>query len=329
MKKKIGIAAAVVAVLLAGFLLFKPESFEKKVAKLTEETTSYQLSGSMEISSSEDLKSYAITSSWMKTEEGEFFKVEMTDKTLNQQQIILKNNEGVFVITPSLNQVFKFQGEWPTNSPKPYLLQTMLNLLENENAKMTSNSEGYLIEAPAVYPSATNLVTQKVQFSKEMKPVYLMGYNADNVCELSMQFNSVEYNLSFADDFFKQPTSSISTVTTSYLEEADLPLYPMAVFDAKLVNTTVSQTDGSTEHILEFSGERNFTVVEKQVSASDEFELVEVNGELVEGLGILAYYNGNRLTAISTQMEMSVYSDDLSVMEMLQVIESMQVSIMK
>ena len=54
-----------------------------------------------------------------------------------------------------------------------------------------------------------------------------------------------------------------------------------------------------------------------------------MNGELVEGLGMLAYYNGNKLTAISTQMEMSVYSDDLSVMQMLEVLESMQVSVMK
>lgn len=329
MKKKIAIAAGAIAVLAAGILFLKPDNFEEKAAKLRESTSSYQMSGSMEISSSEDLKSYAITSSWMKTETSEYFKVEMTDKALNQQQIILKNDDGVFVITPSLNQVFKFQGEWPTNSPKPYLLQTMLELLNSEEVQITSNSEGYLIEAPAQYPSAATLVHQKVQFSKEMKPIYLMGYNADNLCELNMQFSDVQYNLAFEDDFFKQPEISLNSVTTSYLEEVDLPLYPMAVFDAKLINTTVTTANGNTEHVLEFSGERAFTVIEKQVNASEEFELIEVNGQLVEGLGTLAYYNGNKLTAISTQMDLSVYSDDLSVMEMLQVIESMQVSVMK
>ena len=70
-------------------------------------------------------------------------------------------------------------------------------------------------------------------------------------------------------------------------------------------------------------------MIEKQVDASEQFELIEMNGELVEGFGMLAYYNGNKLTAISTQMEMSVYSDDLSVMQMLEVLESMQVSVMK
>ena len=328
MKKKIAVVAGIIVIAL-GLLFLKPESFDKKVERLEKETTSYQIAGSMELLHSEDVKSYAITSSWMKNEQGEFFKVEMIDKTLNQQQIILKNNEGVFVITPSLNQVFKFKGEWPTNSPKPYLLQTMLNLLKSESTEVSSVSDGYLVEAPASYPSSASLVTQKVLFDKEMKPKYLMGYNADNVCELNMQFSSVQYNVAFEDDFFVQPQTSMSSVTTSYLEEADLPLYPMAVFDAKLVNTTVSSVNGTTEHVLEFSGERSFIVTEKQVNASGEFELVEMNGELVEGLGILAYYNGNRLTAISTQMEMSVYSDDLSVMQMLEVLKSMQVSVMK
>lgn len=329
MKKKIAIAAGALVFVLGCFVLLKPESFEKKAEKLMKETMSYQLKGNMELSSSEELKSYAITSSWLKDDEGEYFKVEMTDKTLNQQQIILKNNEGVFVITPSLNQVFKFRGEWPTNSPKPYLLQTMLELLNHEEVKITNNSDGYLIEAPAVYPSASSLVTQKVQFSKEMKPMHLMGYNADNICELAMTFSEVEYNLSFDDDFFKQPETTMNSASASYLEEADLPLYPMAVFDAKLVNATVSGTEGNTEHILEFSGDRAFTVTERQIQPSSEFKLIEIDGELVEGLGVLAYYNGNKLTAISTQMETSVYSDDLTVMEMLQVIESMQVSVMK
>lgn len=35
--------------------------------------------------------------------EDEYFKVSMIDKSLNQEQIILKNKEGVFVVTPSLN----------------------------------------------------------------------------------------------------------------------------------------------------------------------------------------------------------------------------------
>lgn len=328
MKKKIAIGAGVVAALFVLYLLFKPDSLEKKVSKLNKNLTSYQLEGNMEISNQEDFKNYLITSSWMKDGDQEYFKVSMLDKSLNQEQIILKNSEGVFVITPSLNQVFKFQGEWPTNSPKPYLLQTMLDIINGE-CEIKSENGGYLITAPANYPSATTLTKQEIRMTKDLKPVSLIAYNSDGQVELQMDFTSVSYNEAFEAGTFDAPSTSIDTPTSAYTGLIDLPLYPMAVFDSRLTSSSVSTIDGETSHILEFSGGKEFTVIQKEVSQSNDLQIEEIDGELVEGLGLIGYYNGNRLTVITSQMETSVYSDELSVNEMLQVVESMQVSVMK
>ena len=70
-------------------------------------------------------------------------------------------------------------------------------------------------------------------------------------------------------------------------------------------------------------------MIQKEVSQNSDLSVQEIDGELVEGLGVIGYYNGNKLTVINSQMETSVYSQDLSVNEMLQVVESMQVSVMK
>ncbi len=328
MKKKIAIGIGVVAALFVLYLLFKPDSLEKKVGKLEEDLTSYRLEGNMEITNQEDFKNYLITSSWMKEGDQEYFKVSMLDKSLNQEQIILKNAEGVFVITPSLNQVFKFQGEWPMNSPKPYLLQTMLEIIQGE-CEISKESGGYLITAPASYPSATTLIKQEIRMTKDLKPQSLIAYNGDGQIELQMDFTSVSYNEAFEAGTFDTPKTSIETPTSAYTGLIDLPLYPMAVFDSKLTSSTVSTTDGETSHILEFSGGKEFTVIQKEVSQNSDLSVQEIDGELVEGLGVIGYYNGNKLTVINSQMETSVYSQDLSVNEMLQVVESMQVSVMK
>lgn len=328
MKKRIAIGLVSIAALFALYLLFKPDSLEEKTANLKEDLTSYYLEGNMEVSSKEDFKNYLITSSWMKEDNQEFFKVSMLDKSLNQEQIILKNKEGVFVITPSLNQVFKFQGEWPMNSPKPYLLQSMLEIIEGE-CEITKDSQGYSVTAPANYSSAASLVNQKIILTSDLKPKSLEAYNADGVVELKMDFTKAVYNEPFASGTFDTPKSSIDTPTSSYTGLVDLPLYPMAVFDSKLTSSTVSGDGEEAQHVLEFSGGKEFTVIQKEVSQSDELLIKEIEGELVEGLGTVGYYTGNRLTVISTQMETSVYSDELSVNEMLQVVESMQVSVMK
>ena len=62
---------------------------------------------------------------------------------------------------------------------------------------------------------------------------------------------------------------------------------------------------------------------------SQELMVTEVSGDLVEGLGLVGYYDGNRLTITNSQVEYSVYSNDLTPQEMMQVVESMQVSVMK
>ena len=41
----------------------------------------------------------------------------MLDKGINQEQIIIRNADGVYVLTPALNQVYKFKGDWPLNIP--------------------------------------------------------------------------------------------------------------------------------------------------------------------------------------------------------------------
>ena len=78
------------------------ETFEKKVKKLK----SYHISGELEIMNNEDSHKYNIDVAY---KEEDNFRVSLKNKTNNHEQIILKNSEGVFVLTPSLNKSFKFQ----------------------------------------------------------------------------------------------------------------------------------------------------------------------------------------------------------------------------
>ena len=71
MKKKVAVIVGVLLLAVALFLVLKPSSFERKAEKTMQKLTSYKLEGNMEISSGEEFKNYAITSSWMKEGEDE------------------------------------------------------------------------------------------------------------------------------------------------------------------------------------------------------------------------------------------------------------------
>ena len=122
MKKKYILIGSIVIVVLICLFLFRPKSFEKKADSVFNDLTSYTLKGEMEINKGEDIKNYIMEVNYKKMDDNQLFKVSLFDKNLNQEQILLRNQEGVFVVTPSLNQIFKFEGDWPLNSPKPCLM---------------------------------------------------------------------------------------------------------------------------------------------------------------------------------------------------------------
>ena len=81
---------------------------------------------------------------------------------MNQSQIIVKNPDGVFVLTPTLNQIFKFQSEWPNNSPKPYIYQSLIELLEKGEVEKIKT--GYQVKCEVTYPNDSRVVAQEIIF---------------------------------------------------------------------------------------------------------------------------------------------------------------------
>lgn len=329
MKKKVIVIASVVILAIALCLALRPKSFEKEFSKVMDDMNTYILKGDMEITKGEDLKTYAVEVAYKKNETNDYFKVDLMDKELNQEQMILRNDEGVFVVTPSLNQVFKFEGDWPLNSPKPYLLQSMAQFVNDDQAKITKNDAGYLITTPVVYPNNKNFSEQEMLFDQDAKVQWVQIYNQDHVVELKIVFHTVEYNQDIADDYFAAPTSMEKPTGSSQLEEADLPLYPSVVFDAQLTGKSVMTSNGQQKHILEFSGAKNFTVVENLRAGSERTQTVIMPGEMVDALDVIGFYDGNHLSAVYHGVEFTVFSDELAPEEMMSVINSMQVAVMK
>lgn len=329
MKKKVIAGLGIIVLVVALCFALKPKSFEKQFTKVMENMDSYILKGDMEITKGEDIKTYALEVGYQKNDTNDYFKVSLLDKELNQEQIILRNDEGVFVITPALNQVFKFEGEWPLNSPKPYLLQSMADFVNNEECEAVKNDSGYLITTPVIYPNNKNYIKQEMQFDKDANIQWIQIYNKDDTVELKIVFNSVEYHKEPAADYFTAPTSLEKPTGTNQINEADLPLYPSAVYDAQLTGKSEMNSNGVQKHILEFTGNKNFTVVESIRSSADSTQTVIMPGKIVDALDVFGFYDGNRLSAVYNGIEFTVFSDDLAPEEMMNVINSMQVAVMK
>lgn len=318
------VVALVVAVLI--FFKFKDNSLDKTIDKV-KAYDKYQLTCNMEMAENDELKSYLVNVSYLKEKKNEFYKVELYDKSLNQSQIIVKNKEGVFVLTPTLNQIFKFQSDWPNNSPKPYIYQSLISLLEKGEVEKIKS--GYQVRCDVTYPNNSRIAQQEMIFDKALMPLQVTVLDKDDAEIITADFTEFKSDVKLkAADFDEKKILEKNTNEYAHVS-SDLPLYPVALMGSTLDSEKVSSIDGTTNHILKFTGDKNFTVIETPIISSEEISVEEVKGEVIDLVDGIAFYDDGQLMMMKSGVLCKVYSKDLSKDEMVSVISSMQTSSLK
>lgn len=172
------------------------KEFQDKVSN----SDSYYLSGNMELVNNEDVYTYDISVSYKKDD---YYKIELTNVINDHKQIILRNEEGVYIVTPSLNKSFKFQSDWPYNNSQVYLLSSLLDDISNdENRTFEANDDGYVFTSGVNYPNNDKLVSQKVYFDKDYLPSRVEVIDTDGNVQIKMVFNKIDLKTEFNDTYF-------------------------------------------------------------------------------------------------------------------------------
>src|SRR5690625_5129680 len=95
------------------------KSKESVVAKLDEKVEAmdgYKAKAEMKMSTGQEEQKYEIDI-WYKQKD--FYRVSLAnDQDEKESQIIIKDEDGVFVLTPALSKSFKFQTDWPDKDRK-------------------------------------------------------------------------------------------------------------------------------------------------------------------------------------------------------------------
>lgn len=131
------------------------------------------------------------------------YRVALTSKQRNITQIILRNDEGVFVLTPHLNKSFRFQSGWPENNGPLYLYETLVrSILDDSERKVNIDDKQYVFEVKANYSGNRSLTRQKIWLTEDFKPTHaeIMDGNMNTMVEIS--FKDFVFNPQFDEDAF-------------------------------------------------------------------------------------------------------------------------------
>ena len=198
--KKIFLCLILICLILTGCGKKDEKTVLKEFGDKVNKTNSYYLSGKMELLNNEDVYNYNIGVSY---EKDDHYKIELTNVINDHKQVILRNEDGVYIVTPSLNKSFKFQSDWPYNNSQVYLLSSLLDDISNdEDRKFESTDEGYIFTSTVNYPNNDKLVNQKVYFGDDYLPKKVEVLDKDGNVQIKMSFDKIDLNTEYNDTYF-------------------------------------------------------------------------------------------------------------------------------
>lgn len=304
------------------------EKFEKKVNSVK----SYAIDGSMEITSNEETYTYDVKVDY-KYED--LYKVTLTNTVNNHEQVILKNSEGVYVVTPALNKSFKFQSEWPDNSSQSYLLNSIVkDMKSTTKPNIEENDEYIIVNANVNYPNNSSLISEKIYFDKDYNLKEVQVLNKDGRVAIRMKFNTIKYSAKFSNDNFDLDTlittnecnenddcQDQKTEETSILDNIVYPLYLPQ--DTHLSTKDMVDTDSGDRVIMTYAGAKPFMIIEEMVTANREMEITSVYGEPLLLSNAIGALSSNSLEWQSNNMQYYITSSYLTSEELMTIAESL------
>ena len=263
-----------------------------------------------------------------------YYRVFMKNAKPEQSQMILKNDEGVYVLTPALKKSFKFQSDWPDNTGQPYLYESLVkDILEDKNAKFKTTDDHYIFETKTRYHYQKMLPIQKVTFDrKSLAPVQVQVMDPDRNVMLAVKFSKTTFDAPFDEGSFDLDRNmtgvqlEIPALSESKSEDFVVKI-PMAELPGtQLVEEKEVKTDNGTRIVMTFDGEKSFTFMQEKVEVLETAGLSStfVNGDPVDLGFAVGALTDHSLTWTVGDVEYMIASNDLTKEEMVMLARSIQ-----
>jgi len=299
---------------------------EKSFLEELTKTTSYKVEGVME--SFYDLTRKKVNEFTVFYKNPDLIKVVIKSVDQSDKQIILKNQDGVYILIPAVNKNFKIQSSWPENASYPYLLQSLAKDIANDdNLVKTEDDDTVTIETETKLHADAVPVRQKIIFDKVTKlPTEVVVFDENDNVYLRVVFTNIDLSYNISDDEFDL-NNSMSAVRLEFKEPITYPNrainYPSYVPDGyKIASEQTTKNIDETEvlSIMKYtSGESGFTIIQEYINDSEVVKYQEEVGEIYIILGNVSILKEYAIQTIYKGIEYTVASKELDLKELIKI----------
>lgn len=260
------------------------EDVVKKLSNKWVDAKGYELTAEMSILTGEEPRVYGVEVWHTKPD---FYRVEVSDTNAENTQMIIRNTEGVFVITPALNKTYKFQSKWPSENSQAYLIGSLANdIKKDKTATFKEEGDNYVFETKTSNNHKNMLPNQKIYINKKtLLPTDVSIMNENKEEQIHITFSKVslgktraaaEYKIEQTPTTPTTPTGKAEgteeTVETSAeIDDAEFETYyPMLKWDqVHNIDEKIMEVDGEKRIILTYSGDKEFTIIQHRSEQGD------------------------------------------------------------
>lgn len=258
-----------------------------------------------------------------------FYRVNLKNDEKDQSQMILKNDDGVYVLTPALNKSFKFQSEWPENSSQAYLYESLVkDITEDKSATYKETDKHFVFETKTRYQNNKMLPYQEITLNKkDLSPVSVKVMDPDKTALVLVEFSKVKFDTSFDKDAFDMKKNMTSAqleapVMAEVKDEGFAVKYPSNLNDMNLTEEKKITADGGDRVILTYEGSTSFTLVQEKAKVVQTSVSTNVNGEPVDLGFTVGAMTGNTVSWTFEGVDYMLASKDLTQEKMIEIARS-------
>lgn len=311
------------------------ESVMKRMDKQLQEMKGYKTRAEMRMNTGKEEQVYQIEV-WHKKDD--FYRVALSNEADEKNnQIILKNEDGVFVVTPALEKSFKFQSDWPENSSQSYLYQSLLNdIQQDKESRFEATDTHYLFTTKTNYQSNNNLPYQEIYVDKKTyTPVLVKVLDTDEKPVVEVKFEQFQLNPEFTEKDFAlddkhQTDKEKAENTGEQTEQVFSIMYPEYTAGAELLEEKEMTIESGTRLIMTYDGEKAFTLIQELKDAvPSSANYTEVSGEMIDLGHSIGAISNNMIEWTYNGTDFYLASDQLTREELIEVAKSVVVQDVK
>jgi outer membrane lipoprotein-sorting protein len=231
----------------------------------------YKVNAKMTLKMGEDSQVYNVEI-WHK--DPTYYRVNLKNAAKDQSQMILRNDEGVFVLTPALNKSFRFQSDWPQNSSQAYLYESLIkDILEDKDAKFSATKDYYVFETKTRYQNNKMLPFQEIKLNKnDLSPAVVKVMDPDRTALVTVEFSNTKFNASFdKNDFDMNKNMTRAQLGLPAMAKVKDNAFTVKYPTAQITGTNLKEEknvkiEDGKRVVLTYDGDKPFTLVQEKLS---------------------------------------------------------------